>query len=328
MSIQVFTLEQVCKESAAWQALRASSVWSGSLNDPFNRNSSLPRVWKLHEVLRHLTTTLTLPLPFDEWLRSLTTLTMQAMKVDLCVVMLTDQTRNHLRTSTCIPDLTEKGVVMQPVNVEPALWERLRTFMLRGQLPSLAVHELAALNPLKNVQYETLIPIPLIVGSEYMGLICCYASQVPYYSEDDQLMVSTIANQAALAIKYRQCIDEEALAQKALIKAFVNDLFSGNAEQEELLRRRAHVLGYDLSQPHVVALMEWSEVEKPAHADSLVVSRQERQMLCDGVVGQLQQFLQELYPGSLVDERDNLLVCLLRPCNDFVYCRTVTEQIT
>jgi len=316
MSIRIFTLEQVCKDvnDTASSALETSPKLDAR-SGPFSVGSP-PATPKLHAVLRHLVSTLTLPQTLDEMLRSLATLTMQAVDADLCVILLKEQAHKRMRVCVCAPDLSDKGVIVQPINIDAALWERLHGAVMRGQLVWLNMQELEALNPLKNVQYETLLPIPLIVGEEYIGLVGCYSSRSLECSDEDQLMLCTIANQAALAIKHRQRIEKDGLAQKAIVKAFVKDLLCAGSEMEDPLSRRAYFLGCDLTRPHAVALIELSALEMPftSHTQPdqhAIVSPQERLELYAAVIAQLEQYIQERYPGSLIDERDNLLVCLM-----------------
>ncbi len=291
MSNRVLTLEQVAEGSAEASML------------------------KLHDVLRLLINTLALPLPLDEMLGSLATMTLQALRLELCVIMLKDEARNCLNMCTCSPDLSDKGVIVQPVHLDATLWESLCAATLRGQLPSLHERDLEILNPLKNVQYKTLFPVPLFVGTECIGLLNCYSRQVRQPSHDDQLMLHAIAGQAALAIKHRRCVEEDVQAQKALVKAFVEDLFAGKPDLNGSLLQRASFLSYDLTRPHVIALIELSEVEEPhAVLEQRCVQRLPREELLvrhDAVIGHVKQCIDKSYPGSLVAERENILVCLL-----------------
>lgn len=310
MSAQVFTLEQVCKEDTSPKKPPECGIYQRASTRertvPPNRDTT----YKLYEVLRHLVTMLALPQPLDEMLQTLATLTMQAMEIDLCVILLREQVGEHLRVSTCAPDLSDKGVVMRPVQVTPTSWQRLHSCMLDGQLSHLSIQELEALNPLQNVQYETLLPVPLIAGSEQIGLLHCYSSKALSYTSDDALVLNTIANQAALAIKHRQCIKEEVLAQKSLIRTFVSDLCAGNAVGKEALKQRAYLLGYDLARSHAVAMIELADSNSD-NGHECVMSMKERLVLYEGVLGQMKRALQRRYPGSLIDDRANSLTCLL-----------------
>jgi sugar diacid utilization regulator len=241
---------------------------------------------------------------------------MQAINADLCLIILREQTDNHLRIRTCVPDLSDKSVIVQSTNIDGSLWERLHKAAAQGRLPRLNMQELEAINPLKNVQYETLLLIPLIVGEEYIGLMECYSSRTLQCNDEDQLMLCAIANQAALAIKHQQHIEKDMLAQQTIVKAFIKDLLCVEPEMEDSLSRRAYALGCDLTKPHAVVLIELSalEVFSESHIQPdrhAIISTQERLELYANAAADLEHCIQGHYPGSLVDERDNILVCLL-----------------
>jgi sugar diacid utilization regulator len=271
-------------------------------------SSTIERL-SLYDVLRHLVTTLMLPPTLDEMLHSLATLTQQALKVDRCVILLKDRERDDLRVVTCAPALHDEAADVQPLRIDSALWGYLCDSVLHSQMPRLSDHEQEALNPLKNVHYHALLPVPLAVGSECVGLINCYMSRTTEYSADEQLMLSTIAGQTALAIKHRICAEEKTLVHKALVSALVKDLIAGGLDTESALRR-TYLLGYDLANPRVVALLEISE-QHELHGATYDMLQRERPVHYESAVGRLKQCLQERYPGTLIDERDNLLVCLL-----------------
>ncbi|MDQ2885392.1 MAG: helix-turn-helix domain-containing protein [Chloroflexota bacterium] len=307
MSIQLLTLEQICKERAhgsappPHQEMEAGRFLSVSPTGP-----TAPA--NLHEVLRHLMTTLTLSLPLDQVLTSLARLTMQALNVDLCTVLLRNYAYNDFRLYAWSPDLSEKGINVQPVHIDTETLEVLHLTSLHGRLPQLSYRQLEALNPLKNVQFAALLPVPLCIGGECIGLLNCYASKSTRYNDDDELMLTTIATQVALAIRHLQGVDEDTLAQKRLVKALVTDLCCGAADGEDALRRRARIPGFDLSKAHTVALLELSE---GTTFQERFLSKEERLSLHSSIVKQIKHYLEGRYPGSLLDERDNQLVCLL-----------------
>src|SRR3989442_10118297 len=256
MSIQVLTLEQVCKEHTGSQTMFESSLQQGEFLAEAAHEDAAASTFNLNDMLRHLVGVLAQPLSLDDMLSSLATVAMQAMKMARCVILLMDQSRGNLALHTCAPDLHDQRVIIEPVEVDMALWERLRDAMTRGQLPMLTTQECDSLNPLKNVQYETLLPLPLIVGTEYVGLMNCYSSKVQSLTGEDQLMLVAIASQAALAIKHLQHVEADILTQKNLVRSLFDDLFSNKGGMEESLYRRASFLGCDLNQPPVVFEME------------------------------------------------------------------------
>ena len=309
MSIHVLTLEQVCKECAHGStSLLHQEMGDGRIFSASPTGPTAPA--NLHEVLRHLMTTLTLSLPLDQMLTSLARLTMQALNVDLCTILLRNYAYNDFRVYAWSPDLSEKGINVQPVHIDTETLEILHLASLHGRLPQLSYRQLEAVNPLKNLQFAALLPVPLCIGGECIGLLNCYASKSTRYNDEDGLMLTTIATQAALAIRHLQGVDEDTLAQKRLVKALVTDLCCGAADGEDALRRRARIPGFDLSKAHTVTLLELSEGTTLQERDALL-SKEERLSLHSSVVKQIKHYLEGRYPGSLLDERDNQLICLL-----------------
>ncbi len=311
MSMQVLTLEQVCKEHAGSRTMLESSYQQGESFSEATHETAATSMLNLSDMLRHLVRVLAQSLSLDDTLSSLATLAMQAMNMDLCVILLMDQSRGNLTVHTCAPDLHDQRVIIEPVEVDMVLWERLREAMTLGQLPMLTAQERDSLNPLKNVQYETLFPLPLIVGTEYVGLMSCYSSKVRSWPDEDQLMLVTIASQAALAIKHLQHVEADIHTQKNLVRSLFDDLFSNKGGMEESLYRRASFLGCDLTQLHVVVQMEISQVGT-AHGREKIMSEIERVALYRSITNQLGQRIQLKYPGSLVGEWNTTLVSLLR----------------
>src|SRR6266568_9331383 len=132
-----------------------------------------------------LSQTISSDLYLDDMLRSLATLTVQIMEVDLCVIMLMDQARGYLTVRASSPNLNERALNLQPIEVDRSIWEKLRETNeasfhkenARGQNSELSLPALERLNPLKDTQYKALLSAPLIAGTEHLGLISCYASR-------------------------------------------------------------------------------------------------------------------------------------------------------
>lgn len=311
MSIEILTLEQVCKEHTGSRTMLESSYQQGESFLEATHEPTVASTPNISDMFRHLVRVLAQPLSLDDTLSSLATVAIQAMNMDLCVILLVDQSRGNLAVHTCAPNLKDKRVIIEPVEVDMALWERLRDSMTLGQLPMLTAQERDLLNPLKNVQYETLLPLPLIVGTENVGLMNCYSSKVKSWTDEDQLMLVSMASQAALAIKHLQHIEADILTHKNLVRSLFDDLFSNKGGMEESLYRRASFLGCDLTQLHVVVQLEVSQVGA-GQVRERIMSETERVALYKSISNQLGQRIQSKYPGSLVGERDTTLVSLLR----------------
>jgi len=276
-----------------------------------------------------LSQTISSGLYLDEMLRSLATLTMQIMEVDLCVIMLVEQARGRLTVRASSPNLNDRALNFQPIDVDRNAWEKLREISevsfpidkARDPLAEMPLHAFERLNPLKDSQYKALLSAPLIAGTEHLGLINCYSSKTRRYTTEDHTLLSTIANQAAMAIKNSHLID--LLAQKNIVKGFFDDLMYGAFDTEDSLRQRANFLGCDLTKPQLVAMIEFSQLtgekeEKDGHPSSgqqgvtaPLQTEEERLSAYKRISGLLRRRIQDSYPGSIIYEQENLLTCIL-----------------
>jgi len=204
------------------------------------------------------------------------------------------------------------------------VWEKLREINeasfhkdnVRGQTSEISTHALERLNPLKDTQFKALLSAPLIAGAEHLGLINCYSSQPRRYTPEDYTLLSTISNQVAIAIKNSHLVDM--LAQKNLVKGFFDDLMYGTYDSEDSLRQRANFLGCDLAKPHLVTLIEISQMEgeqngKDVHQASTPAAQTEDERLAahKRISSIIRRRIQDSYPGSVVHEHENLLTCIL-----------------
>src|SRR5712691_8952146 len=281
-----------------------------------------------------LSQTISSGLYLDDMLRSLAMLTVQIMEVDLCVIMLMDQARGRLTVRASSPNLNDRALNFQPIDVDRHVWEKLREINeasfhkdnVRGQTTEISTHALERLNPLNDTQFKALLSAPLIAGAEHLGLINCYSSQPRRYTPEDYTLLSTISNQVAIAIKNSHLVDM--LAQKNLVKGFFDDLMYGTYDSEDSLRQRASFLGCDLTKPHIIAMIEvahldesnTSENERPGVfaespsrplADTLLQTEEDRLVIHKRISGHIRRRIQDNYPGSVLYERENLLTCII-----------------
>jgi GAF domain-containing protein/sugar diacid utilization regulator len=254
--------------------------------------------------LSMLSQTITSGLYLDDMLRSLSTLAAQIMEADLCVIMLLDQARGRLTVRASSRQLRERALNFQSVDMDKQTWEKLRNVGTQ----EMSRHALERLNPLKDSHYKTLLSAPLISGTEQLGLLNCYSSQAKRYTSEDQTLLTTIANQVAVAIKNSHLVDM--LAQKNLVKGFFEDLKYGTYESEDALRQRANFLGCDLSRVHTVAMIEISYQEGVDGA-SEPLSEADRLDIHKRLSAQIRRRIQDNYSGSLVYEHENLLACII-----------------
>lgn len=252
--------------------------------------------------LSMLSQTITSGLYLDEMLRSLSLLTTQIMEADLCVIMLMDQARGRLTVRASSPQLHERALKFQAVDLDHRAWEKLRS---SGEVSR---HALEHVNPLKDSHYKALLSAPLISGSEQLGLLNCYFNQSRRSSTEDQTLLTTIANQVAVAIKNSNLVDM--LAQKNLVKGFFEDLQDGGYDSEDTVRQRANFLGCDLSRPHAVTLIEITYLENDEEKGE-PLNEDDRVAFHKRISTQIRRRLQDAFPGSLLYEQTNLLSCIV-----------------
>lgn len=320
-----------------------------------------------------LSQTISSGLYLDDMLRSLATLTVQIMEVDLCVILLMEQGRERegdlprqtrrLVVHATSPNLNER-VSLRSIDVDRHTLEQLREVNEHGlhithdgeaseQFAVVGGNALERLNPLKDSFYKVLISAPLIAGTEQLGLINCYSSRPRRFTSEEQTLLSTIANQAAIAIKNSHLVNQ--LAQKNLVKGFFDDLINGTAESDESLRQRAHFLGCDLSKLNAVVLIEIAHVDEqkkdtkastqeqsvPLVVRNVALSSEDGgyaqgtplQAAYKRVSGVVRRRLQDNSPGAIFYEHENLLSCIVPLGKDVngsrlkTWMREVAQQI-
>ena len=326
-------------------SLAASAIENAQLYENTQRKLSILTS------LSVLSQTISSGLYLDDMLRSLATLTVQIMEVDLCVIMLMDQARGRLTVRASSPNINDRALSFQAIDIDRHVWEKLREINeaplqkdnVRSQSAESSISTLERLNPLKDSQFKALLSSPLIAGTEQLGLINCYSNQTRRYTSEDHTLLSTIANQVAMAIKNSHLGDM--LAQKNLVKGFFDDLMYGTYDSEDSLRQRANFLGCDLTKPHLVALIEFAQAlpldstetqsSRPsgvadAHfkddeenrnkvieaSPSTFQTEDDRLAAHKRISGLVRRRIQDTSPGSVVYEHENLLTCVLCQSKD------------
>jgi sugar diacid utilization regulator len=244
------------------------------------------------------------------------------MVVYLCVIMLLDQTRGRLTARASSPNLNDRALNFRPIEVDRHAWDKLREMNeaslqldnLRNSPSEASRQTLERLNPLKDPQFKALLSVPLVAGTEHLGLINCYSRQTRRPASDDYTLLGTIANQIAIAIKNSHLVDM--LAQKNLVKGFFDDLLYGTYDSEESLRQRANFLGCDLARPHLVTLIEISQLNEEKGGDekdaslSTLQTEEDRLAVHKRISALMRRRIQDSYPGSVAYEHENILTCI------------------
>jgi GAF domain-containing protein len=303
-----------------------------------------------------LSQTISSGLYLDDMLRSLANLTVQIMEIDLCVIMLMDHLQERepeggyqawrLTVRATSPNLNDR-TQFHSVDIDSQTLEQLRRWNEKSSRQEAADQSdwesndntLEHLNPIKDTQYRSLISAPLIAGTEQLGLINCYSNRQRRFSAEDQTLLATIANQAAIAIKNSYLVNQ--LAQKNLVKGFFDDLMHGTSDSEDSLRQRAHFLGCDLTKPHVPVIIEIAYLETHwENASSLQRSGKQDCKRSSGIQETLptsegnsyqgtalqaaykrmcnvvRRRIQDYYSSSVIYEHENLVTCIIPLARD------------
>ncbi|HEX6482335.1 MAG TPA: helix-turn-helix domain-containing protein [Ktedonobacteraceae bacterium] len=327
------TLEQISHDHSGLTIRSASDIHQ---YDSSNGTAThIGSTTKTYEILNWLIQTLSSAHSLDALLHSLADLTRQVMKMDLSIVMLVDPTSGSLTMRAASPDLSDYKIRFTPIESNRIPWKKLQVFSSEGQLPILTQHEQEQLNPLKQVQYETLLVVPLVVGNDNLGLLNCYSSKNRDYTLEDKVLLRAITSQGALAIRNRQLAYTPGRNELGpYIKSFFDDLLSEKSDMEESLRGRANYLGCDLTKPHTMLVIEMvlpddsaktqrSRNQAPLQAHISMIQANDHgryeeslsggnvQMAFKHAAQIIKHRLQEHYPGSVIDQRENRLFCIM-----------------
>ncbi len=287
------------------QLQQTSSATSGASTPISERGSALNSLALLDTTLREFLPTS----PLEHIARTLVEATRQALEMDLCALLLPGGEDGLLTMQAASPDLNGQLLAIPPLRIEAALWERLQA--TPGRLPDLSVSERDQLNPLKNVQYESLHIAPLAVGTECVGLLYCYSSKARDLEKDEQLLLQTIGSFAAMSIMNRRLID--AATTTISVKSFFDDLLRGDSALENSLRGRAAALGCDCVRPHVMLVLE---IARLADESETSEAGEKRQAACWHALKLVEQRVQAHYPRSLFDTREHRLYALVALAED------------
>ena len=152
----------------------------------------------------------------DEILRLIVTVTAELMGSKVCSLMLLDADKQHLvikATQALSPAYRDKPPIKVGQSISgQAVKERRPISVLdvtkdrRYMFPAVAKREGLC----------SLLCVPMTVKDRVIGVISCYTSQEHRFTEDEIRALSTIANQAAVAIEHTRVLDEAVATREAL----------------------------------------------------------------------------------------------------------------
>ena len=152
----------------------------------------------------------------DEILELIVTVTAQLMRSKICSLMLLDEAQQVLvikATQALSPAYRHKPPVAvgQSISGLAVKERRLITVFDVASDPRYMFPEIARQEGLRS-----LLSVPMATSDRMIGVLNCYTSQPHHFSDDEARILSTIANQAAVAIERTRLLEETLQARDAL----------------------------------------------------------------------------------------------------------------
>lgn len=237
----------------------------------------------------------------DDALRALAETAVRNTASDLCVLILSEPGMDRLSVRAYRPALDEGAGQPYASTLERQPWEHIAATVSPADLgpPEMTPAGFAAAST------GARMAAPLVAAGEQLGLMICFSTAARQYADDDVALLNIIANQAAIAIRNSQLAD--LLAERDVPARLFRDLTQGPEDGEDLMRRRAALLGCDLARPHAPVVLDLAA--DPPHRESHGVARQ-------FVANLLRRRLVDAYPGSLVHVDASVLALVRLPAAD------------
>lgn len=146
-------MQTSARETFLDQLQQTSSTTPEAPAHATENSSRLNAMGLLHTALREMVPTTSV----EHIARTLVEVSRQALSMDLCALLLfagSNADDGHLTMQAASPDLNGQLLIVPPLRIDAALREKL--LAAPDRLPTLSVDERDQLNPLKNVQYESL----------------------------------------------------------------------------------------------------------------------------------------------------------------------------
>lgn len=229
----------------------------------------------------------------DDALRTLAETAVRNTASDLCVLILVEpgMDRLSMRAYGTAGQTSIGALERQP-------WDRLAA---AASPADLGLTEM--LSSGQSLPYTSArVAAPLVAAGEQLGAMICYSVAARQYAEDDVALLNIIANQAAIAIKNSQLAD--LLAERDMPARVFRDLTQGPEDGEEVMRRRAALLGCDLMRPHAPVVLDLAA--DPTRHEKRDAARQLMATI-------LRRLLADAFPGSLVHVDTSVLAVVRLP---------------
>ncbi len=246
----------------------------------------------------------------DEALHALAETTVRVTASDLCALVLAEPGLSRLSVRAYrrqTGDATTTVAALPPGSVERRPWDQLAARVSPASL-GLSVGSAPPMTGASGPSGggpSVGMSAPLVATGEQLGLILCYRATPRPYADDDTALLNIIANQTAIAIKNSQLAD--LLDERDVPARLFHDLEQGAGDDEELIWRRAALLGCDLARPHAPIVLDVAGGVAPGN---------ERKLAYESVAVALRRWLTGAHFGSLVHAADAEALALVRLPHD------------
>ena len=236
----------------------------------------------------------------DDALRWLAEKTTRVTASELCVLILAEPGRDRLSVRA-YPDGDEGIWTVYTGVLERQPWERLAATVSPTDL-GLADFPLPNDRPAHTWTHMT---APLVAAGEQLGLMACYSAAARPYTDDDAALLNIIANQVAITVRNSQLAD--LLAERDVPARLFRDLTQGPEDSEDVVRRRAALLGCDLARLHAPAVLDLAPD---------IPRSPRREAATRYLANLMRRWLAGAYPGSLVHVDTTVLGLIHLPAED------------
>lgn len=212
-----------------WARTRQLARLKQSLENAYNQTQSL------YDIAKAVTSTLN----FTQVLNSIAQLATRAMRAKACSIRLLDEELRHLRVGAAY-GLSEEYLSKGPIDLEKSLIDR---GALRGKAvavldvtkdPGFQYPEEAAKEGIRSV-----LCVPLTVREKPIGVLRLYTGEIHRFTDEEIDFLSTLANQAAVAIENArtyQRLEELEQAKSDFVFTVAHELKSPVAAIQSILR--------------------------------------------------------------------------------------------
>jgi len=195
------------------------------------------------EALSKISAAISSELYLEDILRLIVTVTAEVMNSNICSLMLLNEERNELEVKAT-QSISEEYLKKPPIKIGEGIAGRVlkegKVIISRNvkKDPNYSNRDIAIKENL-----TSLLSMPLIVKGKVIGVLNCYTSKLHKFTNQEIAILTTVANQAAVAIRNTELlvkskvIQEELEARKVIERAKEVIMQEKNLNGEEAYKR-------------------------------------------------------------------------------------------